>query len=278
MIYFLYGPDTYRLNLKLKEIIGQYKEKHGNLDFFNIDLEDNPDGWAEVREFLGQFSIFSSPKLAVIRNISFMNEAAGISDDDAKAFSIFLESFSDNKEIFVVITDLSRPVAGFGFLLESKVKSQEFGELARERLEFFVKTEAAKVGVAFDDQALGFLTEYIQKFPDRSWRALGEIQRLSCYRTSGNIDLMAIRELVSWVRTDESFRLATVMLRSEANKKLAYLEALRFRGDEPRYTLNLLNSLARDRKDVAILADLDEKIKSGILDDETALTAFVLRS
>lgn len=278
MIYFLYGPDTYRLNLKLKEIIGQYKEKHGNLDFFDIDLEDNPDRWIEIREFLEQFSIFSSPKLAVIRNMSFVNEAAGISDEDTNNLSIFLESFSDSKENFVVITDLSRPIAGFGFLLESKVKSQEFGELARERLEFFVKMEAEKAGIVFDVQALSFFIEYIQKFPDRSWRALGEIQKLSCYRVSGNIDLRTLRELVSWVRTDESFRLATVMLRSEAVKKLAYLEALRFRGDEPRYTLNLLNSLARDRKDVAVLADLDEKIKSGVLDDETALTAFVLMS
>jgi len=57
MIILLYGEDTYRLNKKLSEIVGEYKAQKKGLNFKVIDAETD-----SFEEFLGELcqnSIFA---------------------------------------------------------------------------------------------------------------------------------------------------------------------------------------------------------------------------
>ena len=67
MIYFLYGPDSYRRNQKLKSSLEGYKNKYPTGDIMAVDLEENPDDWAKARDFLNQPSMFVDSKVLIVK-------------------------------------------------------------------------------------------------------------------------------------------------------------------------------------------------------------------
>ena len=70
MIIFIYGPDTYRLNQKLDEIIGQYQKIHkSGLNLRYFDLLENDISFSNFLDEFGQTSMFKEKKLIIIKNI-----------------------------------------------------------------------------------------------------------------------------------------------------------------------------------------------------------------
>ena len=74
MITYLYGPDSYRRTKKAQELIQDYKKQHQNIDIFKVDLEDDPDDWQKVSEFLNQPSMFVDSKLAIVKEAGTIDE------------------------------------------------------------------------------------------------------------------------------------------------------------------------------------------------------------
>ena len=70
MIIFIYGPDTYRLNRKLDEIVGQYQKIHKsglNLRYFDLSEEDI--SFSNFIDEFGQTSMFKEKRLIILKNV-----------------------------------------------------------------------------------------------------------------------------------------------------------------------------------------------------------------
>ena len=68
MIFFLYGPDTYRSRQKLNEIVTQYKKIHkSGLSFTYFDKDSF--NLEELEDELQAISMFKEKKLIVLNNI-----------------------------------------------------------------------------------------------------------------------------------------------------------------------------------------------------------------
>src|SRR3989344_935382 len=103
-----------------------------------------------------------------------------------------------------------------------------------------------------------------------------EFQKISLASFEQPISLSDVQKILAFNAYDESFAIALQLLRArDVSGRLLALSLLLFRGDEARYTFNLLGSLARGREAV-LLAEYDEKIKGGEMDDETSLLGFAL--
>ena len=76
MIIYLVGSDSYRRGMKLRELVGQYKGKHEQIDFLDVDLEEDPAKWESVRDFLNQPSMFVEKKFAVVRESGAVPQGA----------------------------------------------------------------------------------------------------------------------------------------------------------------------------------------------------------
>ncbi len=74
MIYFFYGPDSYRRNQKLNFSIVEYRKKHPAADLAVFDLEEEPDDWMKARDFLNQPSMFVDSKVLVVKNSGEVKE------------------------------------------------------------------------------------------------------------------------------------------------------------------------------------------------------------
>lgn len=276
MIIFLYGSDSYRRGERLREIVAQYLGKYADADFLDVDLEENPENWEHARDFLAQPSLFVRSKLCLVRNSGVITEKNGFSKSQIEEWKELLRSHLDGEKVFLLISDSSAPLKAFQFLLKKPARAQEFGVLGGKELEVFVLREAGTRGLTFSPEAKRLFLEYVSSFSDASWVAVREIEKISLAGFRQPVSLQDLQNVISWARYDKSYQIAVSLIRTnEGSDKLRFLEELKLRGDEPRYTLNLLGSLVWG-EDAVSLARIDEMVKGGESEDEVALTGFAL--
>lgn len=277
MIIYLYGPDSYTRNRKLREVTSEYRKKRGTLDFLEVDLEDELSGWELARDFLEQPSMFVRSKMVVIRHNNLVVTSKELEKGEIDSWVGVLVEVSEKKDVFIVVVDEDGPEKDFDFFLRRPVVAQEFEELSGKKLDFFVQIEAKRHGIIFDEKALRFFRDYLMSFRERGAIAVNELEKIFLTGQAGPISSDFLGQIIGWTKKDESFGLVSGFLRANTlSQRMIYLATLFLRNEEPRYLFNLFCSFAREREDVLALARYDEMIKGGSLEDEIALLDLAL--
>ncbi len=269
MVYYLYGPDSYRRGEKLREILNAYRAKHKYADMRVFDLEHNPDEWRDAVDFANQPSMFADAKVLVVYESG--------SGADEKQWKTFLKTACSEKGIFLFISDAKKPKTAFSFLLKDAEKAQEFENLSGKFLSMFIKKESEKRGVVFSPDALQIFLRNLEVSAEPSWRAIVEIEIFSLLGSS-KISISDLRAYSSLVKKREVFIEARAIISTNGiGKKLEALERLLLQDEAPAYIFNSLSFQSRGA-DAEKLAGYDISVKSGKLEYEEALLDFVLSS
>jgi len=231
MIIFLYGPDTYRSQQKLNEIIEHYKKtsKSGlNLKYFDF----KKDSYQELKDEFQIISMFQEKKLMVLKN-AFSNS------EFKRKFLENSKKFRDSKDIilFYEEDEFSKNDALFNFL-KGQAKFQEFKLLESQRLKNWVKKEFEKYQSQVSDRALGKLIEFIG---NDLWQISNEIRKLVSYKKKQEIGEEDVGLLVRPKIETDIFK--TIDAISSGNKKQALLLIHKHleKGDSPLYLLSMIN-------------------------------------
>jgi len=268
MIIYLYGPDSYRRQKNLRELIGAYKNKYQEIDLLIVDLEAVPEDWVKVRDFLSQPSMFVESKVAVVKESNRGNK---------KEWVEILKKYLEAEKTFVIISDYDEPNKEFNFLLKPPVQFHFFGELEDRLLEVFFKKEAGLRNLVFSEDAARFFVNYIKSFSNRSWLMVNELEKLSLANFKNPITLQALKLVIDWAETYEVFRIARELINSRTIKeRLRFLERFFLQGVSLSYAFNSLGFQAKGET-LLRLADYDVAIKSGKLDYDEALFDFAIR-
>lgn len=263
----LYGPDTYRRNRKLRELLAAFNEKYVHADLLAVDLEEDPESWERARDFIVQPSMFSPAKALVVKESGAVTEAA---------WRKVLKSHKDDERFFLFVSDTGKPTKPFSFLAEPPAKEQEFPELTGRALSAFVKEVAARVGVALSPEGARALAAQFEGREGASWSLAHELEKLALAGLSEPISAEEVRRTVRSGDAPEVSSGARVLLGDfPVARKLFVLESLLSAGAASAYLFNSLAYQARGSQ-VVRLADLDVSVKSGGLEYEEALTEFVL--
>ncbi|MEK7169394.1 MAG: hypothetical protein AAB700_00980 [Patescibacteria group bacterium] len=270
MIYFLYGPDSYRRNQKLKSSLDGYRKKYPTGDIMAVDLEENPDDWTKARDFLNQPSMFVDSKVLIVK------ESGDVPEKEEKNWIKVLKSELETAHTFIFVSNAKKPLKAFEFLLKPPAKSDFFGELDGGLLEAFVKKEAATRGLEFEKSAWDFLLNCLSSVAERSWVAVAELEKISLSGFSQPIKSSDLKKIISPVLDDQVFEAARKISWSRSwAEKLGLLESLFLQKKEAAYIFNSLAYIAKG-KDIVRMADYDVAVKSGNLEYEEALLDFVL--
>ncbi|MBI4119574.1 MAG: hypothetical protein HY456_01855 [Parcubacteria group bacterium] len=256
MIIFLYGPDSYRRQKKLREVIAAYTSKHSLPALEHFDLSEE-DGLERLGDFLIGQSMFEALKLAVIHHPF---EAANI--DEARM--IFKSHLEAPQVVFVIEND-DAPPDGFGFLETKPAVSQLFGSLNAERLAAFLIKEASSRGKALP---LSEARSLAAVYEGDTWGAVNELEKM---QLAGRISFEPILQ-------DNFWRLLSIIASgSSAKFKIPALERLFVQNEDEGKIFNILASrLAKRGEGVGEVADYDVAVKSGKMDYATALVDFCL--
>jgi hypothetical protein len=168
MIFYLYGPDTYRRNQVLRETIrNNYEKKHSGITVREFSFEQ--DGALEnLTSFLSAGSLFDTTKLAILTEPE---------EAKPKALANFLNEHAEDKNHTIVVVADKKLTKEFAFMLEKPVKAQEFALLDRPHMLSFLKKEAERIGfTAVTAEALNALAD---AYADDTWSAVTELQSVA---------------------------------------------------------------------------------------------------
>lgn len=141
MIYFLYGPDTYRSRRKLREIVAEFRKKSGgNLGVTRIDAGEKPE---EVLGIGRTRSLFSAKELFVVEG------AISAGEREAEYVTMMLLGWKNNPDLTVIFWEgeVDETSKLFKEIEKNATKAQEFKLLPAAKVEDWISREAAERGV-----------------------------------------------------------------------------------------------------------------------------------
>ena len=266
MIIYLYGPDSYRRQEKLKSIIEDYKKKHSAFAVERMDLEKIED-WDKLKDFVKSRSLFDELKLGIIESYRELE------DSPLKEFAALLKDNLNSKEPVLILLDDKAPNKDFKFLLDKPVISQEFENYDYQKFGIFIQMEAKKRGIGLDAECQSLLA---QMFSGNTWGLITELDKLAL------LDEKKITKAILEKHAEISLPLNIFSALGEmqsarnAGARLSVLEELFSRSQDPAMIFNISSAMAG--ADKIKMADYDAAIKSGKLEYEEALLDLCLES
>lgn len=223
MIIFLYGPDTFRSQQKLKEIRQNFQDKV-DTDSSSISVLDGAKiGIKEIAEQINTGSLFVNKRLVIIED--FFNNKQEKIFAELKEY-LEKQKLADIKEGNVLIfidgelNTKNSPVKAkakilFNFLTEQKL-SQEFKKFTNQQLNNFIKEEFTKEGREISNAAIA---ELGTRYQGDLWQISKEIKKLVLYKTTGRIESADLEEVGSHLYGEDIFSFTDAL--GARNQKLA---------------------------------------------------------
>ncbi|MBU0546596.1 MAG: DNA polymerase III subunit delta [Patescibacteria group bacterium] len=267
MIIFIYGPDTYRLNRKLDEIIGQYQKiNKSGLNLRHFDLLEKDISFSDFIDEFGQTSMFKEKKLIIIKGI-FSH-----SDFEDKFLSEIKHFVEADDVIIVVEKNKILSTNRLFKALKKKARFQEFNLLQGKDLEKWAQKEIEKYGANIEAIALSKLIDCVGS---DLWRLSNEIQKLINYQNKNKITIEDINLLISPKVDPDIFQTINFMASKNRKEALKLLKKHIEKGDAPLY---LLSMISFQFKNLLIIKELvDKNIPYYLIAKETGIHPYVVK-
>lgn len=267
MIIFIYGPDTYRLNRKLDEIVGQYQKIHkSGLNLRYFDLSENDVPFSNFINEFGQTSMFKEKKLIILRNV-FSHL------DFEEKFLSEIKYFIDAQDIIIVVE--KNKVLSTNRLfkaLKKKAQYQEFDLLEGKDLEKWAKKEIENYGSKIEAMALSRL---IDSVGSDLWRLSNEIQKLVNYKSKSSITVDDINLLIKSKVDPDIFQTINFIASKNKKEAIKLLKKHIEKGDAPLY---LLSMISFQFKNLLIIKELvDKNMPYYLISKETGIHPYVVK-
>jgi len=257
MVIFLYGPDDYRVNQKLKEIVAEYQKKYGgSLGLTNFDLQERT-GFEEMKRFFDISSIFASGKLAVAENVFQSPHLKNIEDFLKKS------DILKNKENFLIIIEgdiqeLKENKKKFAnFLLKKPVCHQAFNFFKNyQEARSWLRQETKKRNIEIEEAALQFLFE---SFPRDNRRLIKELEKIALYKLNEKIKKEDVFAIASLETSPHFFQIFDSFFEQNKKKTIFYFEEAVKAGLDPALIFNFFVNQIRGA--VYLLFDQSKEIE-----------------
>ena len=236
MIIFLYGPDSYRLNLEADSIVDKYRKKHpSGFNLFSFDLDkDSP---RKVEDAIKTMSFFDEVKLVILKNTfnhspDLITEIIGEHDlVNDKRIVVLIKESAGEKDLKSKNSQL------LALLTKSKNLVRNFEVLNGKKLEDWVRKEFSLRSCAITSVLARKLIESIGK--DMT-RLVPEINKLSNFKVRGDIGSSDIDMLVHQDIEPNIFHLLDAIAAKDRAKALELLYREIKSGRDPHYLLTMV--------------------------------------
>ena len=208
MIYFLYGPDTYRSREKLKELIAK------NQIGFNVERINGAKIDAdELNKHISTHDLFSQKKFLVIENMADKNNKL------QENIINFLKKLKFNELDFLIFYDSQVDKRSIIFkVLNSKADEiYAFDLLKPAEMEVWLRKKCQAINLNINKDNLKKLSVALG---DDTWLAMSELQKLKAYTNGEEVQYEDIDKMVRGKLDDDIFKL-TDMIANNNNKSQA---------------------------------------------------------
>jgi DNA polymerase III subunit delta len=226
MIFFLYGPDTFRSRQKLKEIkakfIREIDKSALNIETLDGEKLNVPD----LEKALFTPAFLAKKRLVIVENLLSKNKGKIIQNevleileknDLADVILVFWESgLDDSKAKKSKAKKPGKRSLGLFTYLAKEELAQKFGLLDEYGTHQWAAGEFKKRGGKIQPQALKLLTDLVG---NDLWQLSGEIDKLLAFTRGGEITAAHVGQLVKIKLDEDTFKLTDAL--AQKNKKVA---------------------------------------------------------
>lgn len=266
MIVYLYGPDSYRRQQKLKEYLDRYKGKYsGGAGFFHLDKNDD---FVRLKDFCKSQSLFEPSKLGIVFEFNELGKG------EFKEFVSIVKENLKNKDLTLILIGDKKPIKELAFLLKEPVISYSFEVLDGVALKKFVDTEIKKRKIELDQKSSDLIISVMGK---NSWDIILTLDKLSLLDEK-KIDQKTLETHIDLLPAIDIFGQINKMREGySVGSRLAALEELFGRSSDSAMIFNIFSaSPYLNRAQKIMMADYDTAIKSGKLEYDEVLLDMML--
>jgi DNA polymerase-3 subunit delta len=265
MVYFLFGPDTYRSQHKLQEIKQKYIDaSQGDMNL--VTLEGAAVTAQQLEQQLQAMPFLANRRLVVIKNLILEGKK-----DVAEAALKQLESLPDTTiALFYEAGQPDRRGKLFSALNQPK-QTQEFPLLGGPDLERFAQGLAEKRGYKF---ATLILRGLLHRIGGDLWRLEHEIDKLSLYSqgTGEPITEKVIDQLVIDNSEVKIFDITDAFGLRQGERAVALLKRM-----DPEEAHGLLAMIAGQYRNIFMVADAQQhNMPKSVMSKELGMHSFVV--
>lgn len=160
----LYGPDTYRSRIKLREIIEEYcKKAAGNFNLHRFDADESD--LSGINKLIDASSLFGGKKLVVVENALFSENFK----------SLKFKSLQDTVAVFWDRELNEQSKKNLAEIEPYADKIQEFKNLSKEQVRYWIQEEAKHRGVQLYPAHLVCL----EQFGSDLWAVSNELDKIA---------------------------------------------------------------------------------------------------
>ena len=278
MIFFLYGPDTYRARQKLKEIQEKYQKTYLHavhvqyFDCAHTELQD-------VKNALESISMFEQKKLLIFQNV-FANSA----------LEEFLferrKQLGESVHHIIVLFEAARLAARqaenktknsskFFSWLKKNAKQQEFLLLSPAKLKLWISQEFERYNLKAAPQAQEALA---RAAGGDLWRLSNEIKKIAAWKRSTQTTSIRESDVALLVNSQEEadvFAMVEAAAQKDRKRALNLLYRHLQKGDSPSYLSSMLQYQFRTLLQIRDMAE--RKLSYGAMLQKTKLHPYVLK-
>jgi len=266
MLIFLYGQDTYRLNLKLKEIIQEYKKTHqSGLNLLYLEGENI--GFQDFQDQYQQATTFKEKKMVILRNI-FQTQ------DFKEKFIKDIKKLISSEDIILIVEKRDVPANNSLFkALKKKARCQEFKPLEKGQLKHWTKKEFEKHKTQIKPEALERLIEFVG---NDLWRLSNEIKKLVSFKQKNSqVQAEDVNVLIRPKIETDIFTTIDCIAQNNKKRAIELLKKHLEKGDSPLYLLSMINFQFRN---LLIIRDLiDQNTSFYLISQKANLHPYVVK-
>ena len=301
MIFFLYGPDTYRARQKLKEIQEKYQTTYLHavhvqyFDCAHTELQD-------AKNALESISMFEQKKLLIFQNVfansaleEFLFERRKRLAESMQHIIIFFEAVRLDSSRQARLDarqaeNKTKNSSKFFSWLKKNAKQQEFLPLSPAKLKLWISQEFERYNLKATPQAQEVLA---RAAGSDLWRLSNEIKKIAAWKrstqtTSTRLDARQarldssrqVREsdvalLVNSQEEADVFAMVEAVAQKDKKRALNLLYRHLQKGDSPSYLSSMLQYQFRTLLQIRDMAE--RKLSYGAMLQKTKLHPYVLK-
>ncbi len=228
MIYFLYGPDTYRSREKLRELV------KNNSDGFNIQKVDGSRLSAdELNKHIATNDLFSQKKFLIVEGLASKDSKA---KEDVVEFLRKLE-FDNSSFLIFYDSQVDKRSVVFKVLNKKADEAYSFDELKPAEMDVWLQNQINQIGLNIDN--INFNKLAISLGSD-TWLAIGELGKLKAYKGDKEVIYEDIDLLVRGKLDDDIFKLTDMIVNNNKREAVKLLKDQLELGSNEIYLLTMI--------------------------------------
>lgn len=250
MIYFLYGPDQYRLYQKVKEIVNHYQKIHGGS--MNLVRLEAPEA-----SLINLIDIARQPSMFVEHRLIILKDPFSFSLPLQRRFKKEIPFFQSSPVIFLFYQQGKERKNDLSRTLKKYAKTQFFPFLDYSGTRQWLIEESKLYHLTFQDDALNKLALSVQ---GDLWRGHLYLNKIASWQKgSKRVDLALVRKIIDPQESlEDRFALTKALQAGQQAKALQEVNDFLDRGEAPEIIVGQLNSWLSRLLFVRILLDQGE--------------------